>query len=161
VFHYLTDASLIVRWMGDWADLRPVEGGPFTVDINGVPIRGRYVAVEPPHRVVFTWGVAGNDGHPPGSSIVEITPRADGSQTVLELAHAHLPADELGQHGSAGGTSSTVSPFSPHVAIPDPTPGAPGRPTGRSRTETETGDGLRREPCRPHPGSDRSTTRRD
>jgi uncharacterized protein YndB with AHSA1/START domain len=93
----------MVRWMGDWADLDPVDGGSFTVDINGVPIRGHYLAVEPPHRVVFTWGVAGNAGHPPGSSTVEITLRPDGRGTVLELVHADLPAEELPQHGVGWG----------------------------------------------------------
>ena len=36
VFPYLTDPDLIVRWMGDWADLDPVPDGRFTVDINGI-----------------------------------------------------------------------------------------------------------------------------
>ncbi len=40
VFPYLTDASLIVQWMGDWADLDATVGGRFVIDINGVPIRG-------------------------------------------------------------------------------------------------------------------------
>jgi uncharacterized protein YndB with AHSA1/START domain len=99
VFPYLTDSALMVRWMGDWADLDPVEDGRFIVDINGVPIRGRYLAVEPPHRVVFSWGAAGNDNHPPESTTVEITLRAEGAATVLELVHRQLPPDEFPQHG--------------------------------------------------------------
>lgn len=98
VFPYLTDASLMVRWMGDWADLQPDRGGKFVVDINGVPIRGHYVAVEPPHRVVFTWGAAGNDTLPPGSTTVEITLRPDGGETVVELVHRGLPPEELARH---------------------------------------------------------------
>ncbi len=98
VFPYLTEADLMRRWMGEWADLHPHPGGAFTVDINGVPIRGRYVVVEPPHRVVFTWGAAGNDVLPPGSTTVEITLRPDGHETVLELAHRDLPPDEVPQH---------------------------------------------------------------
>jgi uncharacterized protein YndB with AHSA1/START domain len=99
VFPYLTDAALMVQWMGDWADLDAVAGGAFVVDITGIPIRGRYVAVEPPHRVVFTWGAAGNDQLPPESTTVEITLRADGAETVLELVHRDLPPEELAQHG--------------------------------------------------------------
>jgi uncharacterized protein YndB with AHSA1/START domain len=99
VFPYLTDSTLMLRWMGDWADLDPSAGGRFVVDINGVPIRGRYLTVEPPHRVVFSWGAAGNDGLPPESTIVEITLRWDGDETVLELVHRQLPVDELPQHG--------------------------------------------------------------
>jgi uncharacterized protein YndB with AHSA1/START domain len=99
VFPYLTDPALMVRWMGDWADLHAEPGGAFAVDITGVPIRGRFVTVEPPHRVVFTWGAAGNDGLPPGSTTVEITLRPDGDATVVDLVHRDLPPDERPKHG--------------------------------------------------------------
>jgi uncharacterized protein YndB with AHSA1/START domain len=98
VFPYLTDASLVLRWMGDWADLKPEVGGTFALDITGVPVRGHYVAVEPPHRVVLTWGVAGSDTLPPGSTTVEITLRPDGDETVVELVHRGLPPEERPQH---------------------------------------------------------------
>ena len=98
VFPYLTDAGLIVRWMGDWADLDPTPGGKVALDITGVPIRGEYLVVEPPHRLVFTWGAAGSDSLPPGSTTVEIRLRADGDGTLLELAHRDLPPDEAPQH---------------------------------------------------------------
>ncbi len=103
VFAYLTDSELMVRWMGDWADLDPVADGRFVVDINGVPIRGRYLEIEAPHRVVFSWGAAGNDHLPPESTTVEITLRPDGHATVLELVHRHLPPDDLPQHGIGWG----------------------------------------------------------
>jgi uncharacterized protein YndB with AHSA1/START domain len=61
VFPYLTDAALMIRWMGDWADLAAKPGGVFAVDIAGVRIRGEYVVVEAPNRLVFTWGAPGND----------------------------------------------------------------------------------------------------
>jgi uncharacterized protein YndB with AHSA1/START domain len=102
-FRYLTDAALMVRWMGEWAELEPVADGRFVVDVNGVPIRGRYLVVEPPRRVVFTWGVAGNDQLPPASTTVEITLRPDGTSTVLELVHRDLPPDQLPQHGIGWG----------------------------------------------------------
>ena len=103
VFPYLTDADLIVRWMGDWAELDPVADGRFVVDINGVPIRGHFVEVEPPHRVVFTWGAAGNEHIPPDSTTVEITLRSIGSATLLELVHRRLPPDEVARHGIGWG----------------------------------------------------------
>jgi uncharacterized protein YndB with AHSA1/START domain len=98
VFPYLTDAGLIVRWMGQWADLQPKPGGAFVIDINGVPIRGEYVVVDPPHRVVFTWGVAGNDAFPSGSTTVDITLTPEGDGTVLELVHRDLPEEERPKH---------------------------------------------------------------
>lgn len=98
VFQCFTDPTLIVRWMGDWADLDPTVDGQFTVDINGIPIRGRYLHVEPPHRVVFTWGAAGNDLIPPHSTTVDITLTADGLDTVVELVHSQLPPDAAAEH---------------------------------------------------------------
>jgi uncharacterized protein YndB with AHSA1/START domain len=103
VFPYLTEPELMVRWMGDFADLQPTPGGVFIVDINGVPIRGHYVVVDPPNRVVFTWGASGSAALPPGSTTVEITLRSEGSETVLELAHRQLPPDEVPQHGVGWG----------------------------------------------------------
>jgi uncharacterized protein YndB with AHSA1/START domain len=103
VFPYLTDRDLIVRWMGEWADLQPVAGGTFALDINGVPIRGEYVVVDPPRRLVVTWGAAGSDALPPGSTTVEVVLRADGDSTVLELIHRNLPPDELPKHGIGWG----------------------------------------------------------
>ena len=103
VFPYLTDAALMVRWMGDWAELEPTAGGKLVLDINGVPVRGEYLVVEPPHRVVFTWGAAGSDALPPGSSTVEILLHADGDGTRLDLAHRDLPPDQVPQHGIGWG----------------------------------------------------------
>jgi uncharacterized protein YndB with AHSA1/START domain len=103
VFPYLTDAELIVRWMGDWADLDPVADGQFVVDINGIPIRGHFLEVDPPYRLVLTWGAAGNDRLPPDSTTVEITLRPIGSATLLELVHRGLPPEELERHGIGWG----------------------------------------------------------
>jgi uncharacterized protein YndB with AHSA1/START domain len=98
VFPYLIDPALIVRWMGDWAELDPIPGGKLVLDINGVPIRGEYVVVDPPRRVVFTWGAAGSETIAPGSTTVEILLHADGDGTRLELAHRGLPPEEQAQH---------------------------------------------------------------
>ena len=46
VFRHLTDPALMIRWMGQHAALKPVPGGAFEVDINGVPVRGRYLVVD-------------------------------------------------------------------------------------------------------------------
>lgn len=98
VFPFLTDPTLLTRWMGDYANLEPSAGGDYTVDITGVPIRGQFLEVSPPDRLVFSWGVAGNDAFPPGSTTVEITLTPDGASTLLELVHRDLPPDELPKH---------------------------------------------------------------
>ncbi|HEX5299567.1 MAG TPA: SRPBCC domain-containing protein [Streptosporangiaceae bacterium] len=48
VFRHLTDPVAMIRWMGQHAALEPAPGGAFEVDINGVPVRGRYLEVDPP-----------------------------------------------------------------------------------------------------------------
>jgi len=60
VFDYFTRPEAIVRWMGDYAVLDPIPGGQFTLDINGVPVRGRYLAVDRPRRLLLSWGHAGS-----------------------------------------------------------------------------------------------------
>ena len=84
--------------MGDYARLEARDGGLFAVDINGVPIRGRFVHVERPHRLEIAWGEAGNDAMPPGSTRLRIHLVADGDGTVLELEHEGLEAAERGKH---------------------------------------------------------------
>ncbi len=98
VFPYLVDPALMVQWIGERADLHPESGGVFAVDINRLPVRGQFVLVEPPHRVVFTWGVDGSDALPAGSTTVEIVLTADGQHTLVELIHRGLPPDALPRH---------------------------------------------------------------
>jgi uncharacterized protein YndB with AHSA1/START domain len=95
VFLYLTDAERYVRWQGVKAELDPRPGGMYRVWMDADTVaRGEYVEVESPRRVVFTWGWEGNDGVPPGSTTVELTPEADGEGTVLSLRHTGLPDGE-------------------------------------------------------------------
>jgi uncharacterized protein YndB with AHSA1/START domain len=98
VFPYIIDPALLVQWIGESADLHPEPGGRFALDIGKTPVRGEYVEIEPPRRVVFTWGVAGKDSLPPGSTTVEIVLTADGPDTVVQLFHHDLPAEEFDSH---------------------------------------------------------------
>jgi uncharacterized protein YndB with AHSA1/START domain len=93
VFEYFVSPEAIVRWMGDYALLEPSPGGAFEVDINGVPIRGRYLEVEPPHRLLISWGHAGSDRLPPGASTVEVRLSPAGGGTRVEIEHRDLPQD--------------------------------------------------------------------
>ncbi len=98
VFPYFTDPELIVTWIGERAELDARAGGVFAVDFASVAARGSYVTVEPPHRVVFTWGIPGDDTLPPGSSTVEVVLVADGNDTIVDLTHRDLPADREPSH---------------------------------------------------------------
>jgi uncharacterized protein YndB with AHSA1/START domain len=115
--------------MGDYAELDALPGGAYTVDINGIPIRGRFVEVDPPKRVVFSWGVAGHDTLPPGATTVAIALTADGDGTIVELTHHDLPPDELAKHDTGW------RHFLPRLAVaaaggePGPDPWATTAPT--------------------------------
>jgi uncharacterized protein YndB with AHSA1/START domain len=97
VFPYFVDSSLLARWLGSEIDVRPEPGGVFAVNVGAV-VQGTYLVVEPPRRVVFTWGLPGNDALPPGASTVEILLTADGEETVVDLIHRDLPADLRADH---------------------------------------------------------------
>ena len=55
--------------------------------------------VDPPHRVVVSWGMAGSADLPPGSSRVEFTLTATPSGTALSLNHTGLPETRAQTHG--------------------------------------------------------------
>src|SRR6202034_2948139 len=61
VFPYFTDPALAVKWIANAAYLDARPGGTFAIDVRGNPARGEYVMVDPPHRVVFTWGIEGRE----------------------------------------------------------------------------------------------------
>jgi len=120
VFRHLTDPAAMIRWMGQHATLHPAPGGVFEVDINGVPVRGRYLEVSPPHRVVVTWGVAGSTDLPPGATQVEFTLTPTSTGTHLHLIHRSLPASQAPMH--AAGWAHFLDRLATATAGTDPGP---------------------------------------
>ncbi|PRZ41491.1 uncharacterized protein YndB with AHSA1/START domain [Antricoccus suffuscus] len=98
VFEYLTTEAGMTAWMGQYAELDPRPGGGFAVDIAGYPIRGRYLYVEPPTRVIVSWGIAGNADLPAGASTVEFRLTAIECGTRVHLTHSDLPETEVEGH---------------------------------------------------------------
>jgi uncharacterized protein YndB with AHSA1/START domain len=100
VFPFFTDAAKISQWFGSHAMLDARPGGVFRVAINKEAIaRGEFRTVEPPNRVVFTFGWEGDDvSHVPGTSTVEVTLTAEAGGTRVRFLHTHLPADAVAQH---------------------------------------------------------------
>jgi uncharacterized protein YndB with AHSA1/START domain len=85
--------------MGIDHKLDPVAGGLFQVDINGRDIAvGEFVDVDPPRRVVFTWGWQGSTDVPPGSSTIEVDLVPDGEATVVQFTHRGLPPGPAEAH---------------------------------------------------------------
>lgn len=96
VYAYLTDSDKWKQWQGVDAMLDARVGGIFSMLMgNGMQALGEFVELVPDRRVVFTWGWADHPGIPPGSTVVEIDLRADGTDTVLVLTHRSVPADEV------------------------------------------------------------------
>lgn len=92
VFAYLTDSARFVQWMGVGAELDPRPGGRYRIEVDGQHIAvGEYRQVEPPRRLVMSWGWEGHPTVPPGSTTVEITLTPDRGGTVLRLRHLDLP----------------------------------------------------------------------
>ena len=92
VFAYLTDSQRFVRWMGVGAELDPRPGGRYRIDVDGVHIvSGEYQVVDPPRRLVMSWGWEGHPTVPPGSTTVEITLTPEQGATILRLRHLGLP----------------------------------------------------------------------
>ena len=102
VFPYFTDPVLLTKWLADTAELDARPGGIFAIAIRSGPqARGTYVEVDPPRRVVFTWGVPDRPELAPGSTTVEVTLEPDGDDTVVTLTHRGLdePQSESHQEG--------------------------------------------------------------
>lgn len=102
VFSFFTDPEKYRLWKGHAATLDPRPGGEYRVDLIGeTGPRGEYLAVEPPRRIVFTWGWEGPPGVlpagigevGPGSTTVEVTLERDGDETIVRLRHTGLPTD--------------------------------------------------------------------
>ncbi|ODU02289.1 MAG: hypothetical protein ABS81_18035 [Pseudonocardia sp. SCN 72-86] len=107
VFAFFVEPAKLTRWLADEAVLDPRTGGlcvqvhPGEERGSGGPFHmsGRFVEVDPPRRVVFTWGFTEPEvGVPPDSSTVEVTLRPNGSGTTVRLVHRGLPPSEAGNH---------------------------------------------------------------
>lgn len=103
VFGFLTTNSGMTAWMGQWADLDPVPGGRFAVDIAGSPVRGEYLEIDPPHRVVVSWGFTGSEDLPVGASVLAFTLTPIETGTRVDLLHSNLPERHLPGHASGWG----------------------------------------------------------
>lgn len=98
VFEFLVTDEGMTTWMGQYAELDPRVGGDFAVNIAGYCIRGQYLEIERPHRVVFSWGMAGSPDLPPGASKVAFTLTPTARGTRVDLVHSDLPETELAGH---------------------------------------------------------------
>jgi uncharacterized protein YndB with AHSA1/START domain len=103
VFSYFTDPARYVQWMGGSATLDPAPGGVYRVTMrDGVQAAGEFVEVEPPHRLVFSWGWTHQLAVAPGSTRVVVTFHEEDGGTRVVLRHYGLPTDEQRDHHLTG-----------------------------------------------------------
>ena len=126
VYEYFTQAEAIVSWMGEYALLEAEPGGRFHLDIKGSPVRGRFLHLDPPHRLLISWGYAGSAQLPPGASTVEVTLTADRGGTLVELEHRDLPPADRPRHVSGWAHYLTRLHTAAPGRAPVPDPGLPG-----------------------------------
>ncbi len=98
VFDHFVRPEMLVRWMGEYARLDAVAGGMFSVDIDGVLIRGEFLSLDRPRRIEIAWGEAGNTQMPPGATRLSILLEASKDGTALTLTHSGLTPAEAEKH---------------------------------------------------------------
>jgi uncharacterized protein YndB with AHSA1/START domain len=135
VFAFLIDPEKLVQWIGLAATLEARPGGIFRVDMNGrTVVRGNYLAVEPPRRVVFTWGHEDGVLIAVGSTTVEIVLISEEGGTRLRLRHSNLPSVEMPPHTSGWAHYLERLRARAEGRDPGPDPGAsPDAPHGSRR----------------------------
>jgi uncharacterized protein YndB with AHSA1/START domain len=105
VWEFLVDGSKATRWMGTSTTIEPRPGGTYRCEVlPGHTAEGEVVELDPPHRLVFTfgWSTGGAEGNPvpPGSSTIEIDLIPEGTGTRLHFLHRDLPnAAAVESHG--------------------------------------------------------------
>jgi uncharacterized protein YndB with AHSA1/START domain len=103
VFAYFTDPDRYAQWMGNHATLEPVPGGTYRVHMrDGVQAAGEFIEIDPPHRLVFTWGWTHDHAVAPGSTRVVVTFQEEDGGTRVVLRHHDLPDHEQSDHHRTG-----------------------------------------------------------
>jgi uncharacterized protein YndB with AHSA1/START domain len=100
VYRLLTTVDGLVKWIAVDAVVDPVPGGRLQwTHENGATMVGRFVELDPPRRLVFSYGWKDDlMGVPPESTTVEIDLVEEDGRTTLSLVHKSLPSDVVDEH---------------------------------------------------------------
>ena len=88
VFQFFTDTPQWAAWWGAGSTIDPRPGGRMLIrHPNGVEVAGQVLEVQPPERIVFTYGYAGGKPIPADGSRVTIRLDRHPKGTLLQLTH--------------------------------------------------------------------------
>jgi uncharacterized protein YndB with AHSA1/START domain len=126
VWQFLVDPEKATRWMGQAASFDPRPGGVYRVEvIPGNTASGEFVELDPPRRLVHTWGwePGGASQVAAGTTTVEFELIPNGDGTTLRFRHRGLPSAQAVQshaHGWDHYLERLVTSASGGDAGPDP-----------------------------------------
>ncbi|MGZ4725097.1 MAG: SRPBCC family protein [Ilumatobacteraceae bacterium] len=102
VWKFWTEPALMCQWLGVRAEVVAELGGIFRVTMGDGPVmRGQFVEVDPPRRLIFTFGWEQNphgEQLSPGSTRVEVRLVPDDGDTIVTLRHWGVPDDAADDH---------------------------------------------------------------
>ncbi|MGH7677657.1 MAG: SRPBCC family protein [Gemmatimonadaceae bacterium] len=88
VFRFFQDSERWARWWGAGSTIEPKAGGDVYIrHPGGVESRGKVLEIDPPRRLVFTYGFSTGKPIPDGSSRVTIVLEPQPKGTRLRLTH--------------------------------------------------------------------------
>ena len=99
VFRFFEDSDRFARWWGPGSTIDPRPGGKVYIrHPNGIETVGEVIEIDPPGRIVFTYGYASGKPIPPGGSRVTVKLAPDPSGTRLSLHHEFAEAQVRDLH---------------------------------------------------------------
>lgn len=88
VFRFFTDSKRFADWWGEGSTIEGKPGGSYLIRYpNGLLASGKILEMNPPERIVFTYGYESGKPFPPGQSRVTVTLQELEEGTRLTLRH--------------------------------------------------------------------------
>ena len=136
VFRYFTDSARWAQWWGNGSTIEARPGGRlFVRHPNGIESAGEVLEIDPPARIVFTYGFVSGNPIPPGASRVTIELEPVAAGTRVRLVHEFAESAVRDEH--VQGWRYQLSVFS-NVVTDEANAGAAGAVDAWFRAWSET-----------------------